>query len=204
MGRYAARHAKIPETSLADRLLSMVFRAPITLAFILPAIYGAWTFPVAYIELTIGFGPLLVILLARPAAWLAIIPAAIAAPELGYWSGRVYVSELDLMLMVTFGVVLWRRGLPLLGGGWALGILAMVLMIYNGLVTRQGLFPYFAGGLGMWNDHLSTLNSLREFRPSAIVPAADPGRTPCGNQPRPLVLRRNDSRAGRGERDHFM
>ncbi|MEE2971176.1 MAG: hypothetical protein VX741_13725 [Pseudomonadota bacterium] len=116
MGRYAAHHAKIPETSLADRLLSMVFRAPIALAFILPAIYGAWTFPVAHIELT-------------------IIPAAIAALELGYWSGRVYVSEFDLMLMVTFGAVFWRRGLPLLGGGWALGILAMVLMIYNGLVT---------------------------------------------------------------------
>ena len=117
MGRYAAHHAKIPETSLADRLLSMVFRAPIALAFILPAIYGAWTFPVAHIELTIGFGLLLVILLARPAAWLAIIPAAIAALELGYWSGRVYVSEFDLMLMVTFGAVFWRRGLPLLGGG---------------------------------------------------------------------------------------
>ena len=98
MGRYAAHHAKIPETSLADRLLSMVFRAPIALAFILPAIYGAWTFPVAHIELT-------------------IIPAAIAALELGYWSGRVYVSEFDLMLMVTFGAVFWRRGLPLLGGG---------------------------------------------------------------------------------------
>ncbi len=106
----------------------------------------------------------MVILLARPAAWLAIIPAAIAALELGYWSGRVYVSEFDLMLMVTFGAVFWRRGLPLLGGGWALGILAMVLMIYNGLVTWQGLFPYFAGGLGMWNDQLSTLNSLREAK----------------------------------------
>jgi hypothetical protein len=101
-------------------------------------------------------------LLIRPAVWLVIIPAAVAALELGYWSGRLYFSAFDLLLMVTFGTVFWRRGLPVFGRGWVLGAVAIMLLIYNGLVTWHDLFPYFAGGLGMWNDQLSTLNSLRE------------------------------------------
>lgn len=164
MGRHSAEKFEFIQPSLGERILAMTIRAPIALVFILPAIYRAWHFPVFSTELTVGLVLLAAVLLVRPAAWLMVIPPAIATLELGYWSGRVYFAEFDLLLMVTFGVVFWRRGATLLGGGWLLAVIAFVLLIYNGLVTWHGLFPYFPGALGMWNDQLSTLNSLREAK----------------------------------------
>ena len=169
MGRHSVHQPDLsedllPPPSLGERIISAIIRAPIALAFILPAIYAAWDFPAASTELTIGLILYLVLLVIKPPLWLMIVPGAIAALQLGFWSGRVYFSEFDLLLMITFGAVFWRRGMTLLGGGWVLGVMATVLLIYNGLVTWNGLFPYFAGGLGMWNDELSTLNSLREAK----------------------------------------
>ena len=68
----------------------------------------AVSWPVAAWALTpalIGYAGLL---LWRPQFGLLIIPALIPTLDLGLYTGRLYLSELDLFLAATLAVVLWR------------------------------------------------------------------------------------------------
>lgn len=155
--------------SEADILSAMtgslaVIRIIAGLAISALALYFAWHFPVFARELTAGLLFYLILLLIFPAAWLVVVPAAIPLLDLGLWSGRLYFAEFDFLLMATFGGVLMRRGFTLRGLGATGVALLALLVIYNAFVTYNGLLPIISGGLGEWNDQLSSLNSIRETK----------------------------------------
>ena len=50
------------------------------------------------------------------------------------------------------------------GMPWPLLLTAGVLFLYVVFVTLNGLFPFDAGGLGLFNDQLSSLNGLRQSK----------------------------------------
>ena len=124
----------------------------------------AWQFPVLPFELLIGFSVYIALLLWRPAAWLIVLPAALPMLELTYWSGRVFYNEFDMLLLISVGACLFRRGVGLGRLGTPLLAATIVLVIYNIFVTWNGLFPIQPNGLGDGVDYLSSTNALREAK----------------------------------------
>jgi hypothetical protein len=155
---------KQPSADPANSLIDGIVRFFIGLGILGSAFYAAWWYPTAPLFIFAGLLLYLLFLLKYPAAWLIVIPAVIPILELGFWSGRVYFSEFDLLLLVTIGGVLCRRRISLEGMPRSLLLTAAVLFLYAVFVTWNGLFPFHAGGLGLFNDQLSSLNGLRQSK----------------------------------------
>jgi hypothetical protein len=149
-----------PANSIIDRAVGFL----IGVGILASAFYAAWWYPSAPLYICAGLLLYLLLLLKYPSVWLIVIPAAIPVLELGFWSGRVYFSEFDLLLMVTLGGVLCRRRITLEGMPRSLLLTAAVLFLYAVFVTLNGLFPFHAGDLGLFNDQLSSLNGLRQSK----------------------------------------
>lgn len=128
------------------------------------ALGWAWQFPVLPFELLIGFSIYIALLLWRPAAWLIVLPAALPVLELTYWSGRVFYNEFDMLLLISVGACLFRRGVGLSRLGMPLIAATIVLVLYNIFVTWNGLFPITDAGLGHGVDYLASTNALREAK----------------------------------------
>ncbi|NKB20536.1 MAG: hypothetical protein GKS01_08560 [Alphaproteobacteria bacterium] len=145
-------------------LIDSVVWILVGIVILLGAFLAAWSYPTAPFLVSVGLLLYLLLLLKYPSAWLIVIPAAIPLLELGFWSGQVYFTEFDLVLLVTIGGVLCRRRISFDGMSGPLVLTAYVLFFYSVFATWTGLFPFYAGGLGMFNDQLSSLNSLRESK----------------------------------------
>jgi hypothetical protein len=87
------------ENSLIDRFVGLL----IGVGILAGAFYAAWGYPTAPLLICAGLLLYLLLLLKYPPVWLIVIPAAIPLLELGFWSGKVYFSEFDLLLLVTVG-----------------------------------------------------------------------------------------------------
>ena len=128
------------------------------------ALAFAWDFPTAPELLTIGllaYGALLVF---YPPAWLIIVPAALPLLDLSYWSGRVFFTEYDFLIMITIGVGLIRRGDLLAGIDKNLAMFALLLGSWNCFVTWNGLQAGGPPGIDSWTGYLSSENALREAK----------------------------------------
>ncbi|WP_018878427.1 VanZ family protein [Thioalkalivibrio sp. ALE28] len=103
----------------------------------LVAVLAAVTWPVAPVALAAGLLVYAVLLAWRPQAWLVVIPVVLATLDLTLYHGRLFVSELDLFLLMTLAVALWRgphalhAGVSLLPRGicWPLGLLVVSTLI---------------------------------------------------------------------------
>jgi len=133
-------------------------------ALLAGAFFAAWSYPTAPVFVTAGLVFYLLLILIYPALWLIVVPAAIPLLELGFWSGRIFFTEFDLVLLVTVGGVMCRRRISVDGIPRTVALVAIVLLFYSAFVTWSGLFPFYAGGLGLFNDQLSSLNGLRESK----------------------------------------
>ena len=156
----AKQPSEFSTNSLIDRFVGLL----IGVGILASAFYVAWWYPTAPLYICAGLLLYLLLLLKYPPVWLIVIPAAIPLLELGFWSGKVYFSEFDLLLLVTIGGVLCRRRISLEGMPRSLLLIAAVLFLYTLFVTLNGLFPFDAGGLGLFNDQLSSLNGLRQSK----------------------------------------
>lgn len=90
----------------------------------------AW--PVAGWALAAGLAVYVALLLWRLQAWLLVVPVLIATLDLTLYTGRLFVSELDLFLGMTLAVALWRwprAGVhpPLLPRGLRQALMLLVL-----------------------------------------------------------------------------
>jgi hypothetical protein len=141
-----------------------VVKIALGIGIIAGALGWAYQFPVLRFELLIGFSIYIALLLWRPAARLIVLPAALPVLELTYWSGRVFYNEFDMLLLISVGACLFRRGVGLSRLGTPLLAAAIVLVLYNIFVTWNGLFPIKAEGLGHGVDYLSSTNALREAK----------------------------------------
>ncbi|WP_019558827.1 VanZ family protein [Thioalkalivibrio sp. ALE12] len=107
----------------------------------LVAVLAAVTWPVAPVALAAGLLAYAALLAWRPQAWLVVIPLLLATLDLTLYHGRLFVSELDLFLLMTLAVALWRgphalhAGVSLLPRGirWPLGLLVVSTLVGLGL-----------------------------------------------------------------------
>jgi hypothetical protein len=128
------------------------------------ALAWAWQFPVYKFELMIGLAIYAALLIWRPSLWLVVVPAALPVLELTYWSGRVFWNEFDMLLLVSVGGCLFRKGVGVDRLGLSLAGATVVLLFYNLFVTINGSFPIVEAGLGHGIDYLSSSNALREAK----------------------------------------
>ena len=63
-------------------------------------------FPVAQVWLAAGFAGYALVLARYPRAWLVMVPAAMPALDLGFFSGWFFFEEFDALVLVTLAVLL--------------------------------------------------------------------------------------------------
>jgi hypothetical protein len=143
---------------------SRLFARTLAIGLVALCLWTAWTYPTAAVPLTVGLAAYAAVLLLQPAAWMFVLPAALPVLELSYWSGRLFFTEFDLLVLVTLASGLWH------GGRWLAQIdrgtrrVAMVLLLSHAVITLHGLLPLYAPAPGAWDDYFASTNALREFR----------------------------------------
>lgn len=135
------------------------------LAVLAFAVWSALRFPVYREALTVGLSLYAVVLLVEVRTWMVVLPAALVALSLGYWSGRYFWDELDLVLLVTIAGGLWHRVRWWSGGGKSVYLLPLLLFVgAQSLFTINGLLPLEAPVAGSWENYYASPNALREFK----------------------------------------
>ncbi|MRX06460.1 hypothetical protein GJ697_01265 [Pseudoduganella sp. FT25W] len=100
----------------------------------------------------------------RPDLWLFALPALLPVLDLAPRTGWFFLEELDLLLMLTAGMVYWRwpqaaTDLPQWPRLFRLGLLVMALAVVIGL--WRGLRPLQTIDVNTFNNYLSPANALR-------------------------------------------
>ena len=136
------------------------------------ALWGAWTFPVASVSLTASLLLYVVTSSRWPAVWLIVVPVALAALDLTYWSGRVFFNEFDLVLLTTLGAGLLRRQSGFASSDRVVWAVAAIVAVYETSTIWIGLggssgFSAFADVSSLsevWQetDYYQSTNALRE------------------------------------------
>lgn len=142
---------------------SLVTRPP-AIALLAFCLWWAWSFPVAHALLAIGLAVYFVVLLRWPSAWLIVLPASIPALELTFWSGRLFFSEFDLLVLTTLAAGLWRRDAWLRHIDAPTRVIGVLLLASQIAVTVHGLLPLHTPVPDAWTDYFASTNALREFR----------------------------------------
>lgn len=117
------------------------------------------------------FGGLLALLLTgyalllwwRPTAWLWLVPIAWPWLDLAPWTGRFYVDEFDLLMLVTAAVLLWRGRprRPRRAPGGAFLLLAASLTALTAIATLRGVWPLAPLDANAFASYWSPYNGLR-------------------------------------------
>ena len=128
------------------------------------AAYGAATFPTQPVALTGALFAYALVLWQRPLLLFAVIPAALPVLDLAPWSGRFYLDEFDLLLLVsvTVGSLRLPRKHATAPHGrrdftWAASLLAISLA----LAALRGLTPWQAPDDNAFTSYFSHYNALR-------------------------------------------
>ena len=100
----------------------------------------------------------------RPAWWLFALPALLPVLDLAPQTGWFFLEEIDLLLMLTAGIIYWRlpceaADLPQWPLLFRLGLLILCIAIVVGL--GRGLLPLPAVDANTFNNYLSPANALR-------------------------------------------
>lgn len=126
------------------------------------ALFGWLDFPRWQAALGAGLILYAFVLWFRPAACLVVVPAALPVLDLAPWTGRFFLDEFDLVMLVTVGMALLRRPrekpeAPPPGTLILIALFALVLMA-SGLIGLLPLPPWDANAL---SSYWSPFNSLR-------------------------------------------
>lgn len=137
---------------------------------LLPASAAAWgvaNYPYAALPLAIALGVFAALCLRFPAFWLCVIPALLPLCDLAPWSGRIFLQEIDLFLLVAMAGALWHgqyrasrgAGLPV-GFQWLLFVYAATYC----WSLYAGLAPLPPPGIDGFANYYSNYNALRVAR----------------------------------------
>lgn len=140
----------------------MAPRALFAALVMLVAAFVVLRYPLGSGWLAMGLGAYAAVLWAWPRLWLIVVPAVLPSIDLTPWTGWLYATESDLVLLVTIGVLALRAPPTLADfvarrpAGWALGLMTGSV----GLGTVMGLL---AGdhGIASSNPYLQPENALR-------------------------------------------
>lgn len=128
------------------------------------AAYWAATFPTQPVLLCLFLGACAAVVWNRPVLLLAIIPAALPILDLAPWSGRFYLDEFDLLLLIVLAIG-YARVPPVASGRrrtdtlfvLASGLLAVSLAIG----VMRSLFPWQTPDANAFTNYYSPFNALR-------------------------------------------
>lgn len=139
----------------AQRLLSLVLLGVV--------VTGLVHYPVGVPLLATALGGYGLLLWRFPDAWLIVIPAVLAVVDLSPWTGWLFFDELDLFLLVTLAVALWRR--PLSRAAWPFrgttSLVVAALAVSFATSTILGLLPLQSVDFNALYSYYSHYNSLR-------------------------------------------
>lgn len=122
-----------------------------------------WRFPVGQIWLAAGFAIYAVLLLRYPRIWLVVVPVAMPAFDLAFFSGWFFFDEFDALVVLTLALLLWRRplGREDIRFGAPLGIAAVLLCVSYGVSTALPLVPWPQIDGNSFASYYSPFNALR-------------------------------------------
>jgi hypothetical protein len=125
--------------------------------------WGLWTFPRFQVPLGIALVLYLLLLVGFRHAWLIVIPALLPVLDLAPWTGRFFLDESDLFLLVTVGAALLHRPHPQAGPflpnpivvlGWLFAASTLLALI-------AGLLPLSPLDSNAFANYFSHFNALR-------------------------------------------
>jgi hypothetical protein len=138
----------------------------LAVVFLLLALAYLSTFPVFQVPLVIGAIIYVGILLWRPELWLLLLPILLPLLYLASWSGRVFLTEFDAIILLTLAAMLWsdRYTMPFktMRMGARLLLIAYLLVYIAALL--KGLLPLSTFDANSIANYYSNLNSLRVAR----------------------------------------
>ncbi len=128
------------------------------------ALYGSLTFPVFPVLLSLLLLVCAGAVWARPVAAFVIIPAALPVLDLAPWSGRFFLDEFDLLLLVVLAVGFART--PVVAPArrrpdHLLWLLIFLLFVSLTVSTVRGLLPLEWPDANAFNNYYSPYNALR-------------------------------------------
>ena len=151
-GTHSADSTRRGIQTIAARIVAAALVAACALAL--------WDFPVGSVALAAGFAIYLAALWRYPDAWLVVVPAALPVFSLAFWSGRFFLDEFDLLLMVTLAALLWRGDRR---GPWPASLRMIVALLTLSIVVSGliGLLPPQPLDENAFSSYWSHYNSLR-------------------------------------------
>lgn len=121
-------------------------------------------FPYAQIALTLGLCLYGAVLYVYPNAWLIVIPALSPVLDLAPWSGWFFLDELDLFVLMTLAIGLWRPSRNAASSSNAPRFLFLALGMLSISYTVSmliGLLPLQPWDANAFSNYYSHYNSLR-------------------------------------------
>ena len=153
--------SKRAKRSASPRSLGVI-QALISLSLLALAFWGALEIPRWGGWLAAGLALYGITLWRWPGIWLVLVPAALPLLDLAPWTGRFFLDEFDLVMLVTAGMMLLRgvpaRQQPLLPGAGMLMSLCGISVLVSLLA---GLLPMPAMDANAFSSYWSPYNSLR-------------------------------------------
>lgn len=125
--------------------------------------WAAACYPMGRVWLGLALSLYATLLLYRPLAWLAVIPALLPTLDLAPWTGWTYLTEFDLFVFVTIAIGLWNADRtiepPQLSKASARLVTLLVLSTLVSIVI--GLVPLQPLDHNAFASYLSHYNALR-------------------------------------------
>ncbi len=99
----------------------------------------------------------------RPTTWLWVVPMAWPLLDLAPWTGRYFLDEFDVLMLVTAAVLLWRGRprQPRRAPGGAFLLLAAATAVLTAVTTLRGVWPLAPLDANAFASYWSGYNGLR-------------------------------------------
>ena len=136
--------------------------AALTLA-VLATLDYPWGRPVIAALLTLT----LIVCLRWPVAWIFVVPAALPLVDFAPWSGRLFLQDIDILLLGVLACCLWQgqfrtsRRSPVPGITTSLLLLVALAAAFS---LHRGLLPYPPPNQNAFASYYSPYNGLRVAR----------------------------------------
>lgn len=135
----------------------------VAVAALAAAVYAVYRYPLSPFLLGAGLIAYGVLIWYRPCLCLVLVPALLPVLDFRPWSGWLFVTEFDLLVLVTLGVGylrFGRSGTPLALEKKTVFLLALLTLSYA-VSMVIGLLPMQPIGENAFSTYLSHYNSLR-------------------------------------------
>lgn len=149
--------------SILNRALLMNWQRILAVPLLIGIIVYLWRFPVGQMWLAGGTALYAVLLARYPRSWLIVVPAAMPALDLAFFSGWFFFDEFDALVVVTLAFLLWRCPLSRedFRFGRALGAVIALLSVSFAASLFIPLFPWPALDGNSFASYYSPFNALR-------------------------------------------